>query len=225
MSIKQVLTSNTFFDWVNTTNEIVDTLNLFTDGGSGNTFYANTNLTIANNLTISGNLTVSGNVTLDNIGYNDLTISGNATINLAITGGNTTLTNLIVTNNVNAANITTTLKVGGNTTVYGNLSVSQNSTVENLIVTDNIVFPPLTTLTLTTLNVTNNVTVTGNLGVSGNSTLNNVTIDYLNISTANVTSLVGSANTQIYNYIDATLNTTSANGLAESYLAFAIALG
>ena len=223
MSINQLTTSNTFGQWLNTTITIIDTLNNFTDGGAANTFYVNTNLQIANNLTVAGNLTVSGNVTLDNIGFNDLTIAGNASINGTISGANTTLSNLVVTGNIARANITTSLSVGSNVSVGGNLTVSQNSTVSNLEVTNNVIFSQSGTVTFNTLDVTNNVT-TSNLTVTGNTTLNNVSITLGTFSSANITTFVGAANTDIYAYIEATANSTSAQLLAEDYIAVAIAL-
>jgi len=273
--ISQLSTSNTFGQWLNTTVSIIDTLNNFTDGGAANTFFANTNLEVANNLTVGGNLTVSGNVTLDNIGYNDLIVSGNATVNGTISGGNTTVSSLIVTGNISKANITTTLTVGSNTRVHGNLTLSQNTTVANLQVTNSANFGPLTNVTVqnltvtqnitsdtvnvTDLNVTNNVVVdnvtanivtTDTIVITGNAATLNVTanafigqdayvygnlivsgitnisnIASINIASANITTLIGAANNDIYAYINATANSASAAALAEDYLALAIALG
>ena len=222
MSINILSTANTFGEWLNTTIDIVDTLNLFTDGGAANTFFVNTNLQIANNLTVSGNLTVTGNVTLDNIGYNDLTVAGNATINGTITGANTTVENLTVTENVVTLNVTTTLFVGSNATVYGNLTVA-NSEIETLNVTSNITFPAISNTTITTLFVSTNANVSGNLTVLGNVAFND--IPTINIVTANVTSLVGVANTEIYAYIEATANSANAGALAADFTALAVALG
>ena len=101
MAINQINTSNTFYGWLNTTNEIVNTLNLITDGGSGNTFYVNTNLQIANNLTVGGNLTIGGNVSLGTVGLHELTVSGNANIGgTLIVGSNVILGNISITNNI-----------------------------------------------------------------------------------------------------------------------------
>lgn len=282
MSIVQLSTSNTFYQWLNTTNEIVDTLNLFTDGGAANTFYVNTNIEIANNLTIGGNLTVTGNVTLDAVGYNDLTVAGNAAITGSITGANTSVENLTVTQNISSAKVTTTLAVGGDAEFYANVNVAANVSVTNLTVTSNIVFPETTDITVNNLTVNYNSNVSGNLVVtnnasvtdtltvgsalnvtdtittnnlvvsqnieqvnvtselyvgtdatiygtlnyiSGNTTLNNVSVQYGNFETANVTTLVGAANTQIYSFIEATANSVSAEALAADYLALAVALG
>jgi hypothetical protein len=71
------------------------------------------------------------------------------------------------------------------------------------------------------------LSVTGNLTVSGNVTLDSAGFDdlsvagsvnstNLNTSTANITSLVGTSNTAIYNYISA---------ISDQSIAFAIALG
>ena len=74
--INQLATSNTFLQWLTATQSIISTTNALREGGSGETFVANTNIEIANNVTIGGNLTVSGNITLDAIGFDDLIVAG-----------------------------------------------------------------------------------------------------------------------------------------------------
>jgi hypothetical protein len=163
VAINILSTANTFGEWLNTTIDIVDTLNLFTDGGAANTFFVNTNLQIANNLTVSGNLTVTGNVTV------------------------------------------------------------ANAEIETLNVTSNITFPAISNTTITTLFVSTDANVSGNLTVLGNVAFND--IPTINIVTANVTSLVGVANTEIYAYIEATANSANAEALAADYISLAVALG
>ena len=99
-TINQLSTANTFLQWLTASQGLITGFNALREGGSANTFLANTNIEIANNVTIGGNLTVSGNITLDAIGFDDLIVSGGATIGttLCVTG-NTTLTGNNVTSN------------------------------------------------------------------------------------------------------------------------------
>jgi hypothetical protein len=237
--ITQVSTSNTFNDWLNTTIDIVDTLNSLTEGGNASIFFVNTNLQIANNLVVSGNVIVTGNIVLDNIGFNDLTVAGNATINGTITGANTTLQNLIVSQNIARANITTSLHVGTTANISGNLTVSQNTTLSNLVVSNNFI-SGTSNVQVLNLNLTGNIqtanvttklevgtdaTIYGNLNVFGNTTLGNITATVANIQTANVVSLVGQANTEIYTLINDTLGATANANLAVEFLAFSLIFG
>lgn len=244
--ITQVSTSNTFNDWLNTTIEVVDTLNSLTEGGNTSTFFVNTNLEIANNLFVGGNVVVTGNITLDAIGFNDLTVAGNAVVNGSLTSGNITVTNLNVTENISQVNVTSSLNVGGNSDVYGNLTVTNNSTFENVLVsgTFNSSSSNVTVLNLSVtenvmslnitseLNVGNNLTVYGNLNVFGNTTLTGLaggqvtlTSDEAIINTANIGVLIGQANTEIYTYIDDTLGATANANLAVSFLAYSLIFG
>ena len=244
--ITQVSTSNTFNDWLNTTIDIVDTLNSLTEGGNTSTFFVNTNLEIANNLFVGGNVVVTGNVTLDAIGFNDLSVAGNAVVNGSLTAGNTTVTNLNVTGNISQVNVTSSLNVGGSSNVYGNLTVSSNSTLEDVFIsgtfnssTSNVTVSNLfVTQNIQTLNVTseldvgNNMIVYGNLTVFGNTSLIGLTggqvtlsSDKAFINTANIEILIGQANTEIYNYIDSTLGETANANLAVSFLAYSLIFG
>lgn len=183
MVINQLNTSNTFGQWLNTTIDVVSTLNDLTDGGPSSTFYVNTNLQIANNLTVNANVTILGNV-------GDLNISGNVVVTSNVSGPNLiisdtlTTNNLVVSSNLDTVNISSNLYVAEDVYVYNNLIVSDTSTVDTI-----------------------------------NSSVLAV------ISTANITSLIGDANTQIYNYIEAVANGASAQALAADYLSLAIALG
>jgi plastocyanin len=105
--INQLATSNTFLQWLTGTQSLISTINTLREGGTGETFTANTNINIANNVTIGGNLTVSGNITLDAIGFDDLIVAGGATIG-------------------------TTLEVAGNTTISGNATISGNTTLADV---------------------------------------------------------------------------------------------
>ena len=76
-TIGQLSTANTFLQWLTASQGLITATNDLREGGSANTFLANTNIEIANNVTIGGNLTVGGNITLDSIGFNDMNVSGN----------------------------------------------------------------------------------------------------------------------------------------------------
>jgi hypothetical protein len=244
--ITQVSTANTFNDWLNTTIQVANTLNSLTDGGNTSTFFVNTNLQIANNLSVGGNLTITGDATFDGgFGIIDVPIAGNTVINGTLSAGNTTVNNLIVTQNVTQVNVTTTLDVGENTNVYGNLTVAQNTTVANLFVTD--IFASLSNVNVSnlfvtqntdTLNVTNTLDVGDDLRVYGNLTVFGTTIltgltagnvsltsNLANINIANVNTLIGQANTEIYTYIDNTLGATANANIAKAFLAYSIIFG
>jgi len=132
--INQLATSNTFLQWLTATQSVISTTNALREGGSGETFVANTNIEIANNVTIGGNLTVSGNITLDAIGFDDLIVSGGATIGttLEVTGNTTLGTATINYGNLPTANIV--LLVGSaNTAIYANIAAAQETaTLEGL---------------------------------------------------------------------------------------------
>ena len=120
-TINQLSTANTFLQWLTASQGLITGFNALREGGSGQTFTANTNIDIANNVTIGGNLTVSGNITLDAIGFDDLIVNGSGSFSntLSVTGI-TTLSNVIVTGNVATLNITSN-------TVTQNLRVDQTS--------------------------------------------------------------------------------------------------
>ena len=122
-TINNLSTSNTFLQWLTTTQSLVSRLNILTEGGNTQTFQANTNIDIANNVTIGGNLTVSGNITLDAIGFDDLIVAGSGSFGTTLdVTGNTTLTNATITyGNFTTANVIT-LVGGANTAVYANIS-------------------------------------------------------------------------------------------------------
>ena len=127
-TINQLTTANTFLQWLTASQGLISGFNALREGGSGQTFTANTNIDIANNVTIGGNLTVSGNITLDAIGFDDLIVSGGATIGttLGVTG-NTTLTNATINyGNFETSNVT--LLVGSaNTAIYANIAAAQGA--------------------------------------------------------------------------------------------------
>lgn len=95
-TITNVATSNTFLQWLTSTQTVIDRLNRLTEGGYSETFVSNTNIKI------SGDLTVGGNISLDAIGFDDLYVSGNTSVT-----GNTILGNAYIDySNQETANIT-----------------------------------------------------------------------------------------------------------------------
>jgi hypothetical protein len=127
-TINQLTTANTFLQWLTASQGLISGFNALREGGSGQTFTANTNIDIANNVTIGGNLTVSGNITLDAIGFDDLVVAGGATIGttLGVTG-NTTLTNATINyGNFETSNVTS-LVGSANTAIYANIARAQDA--------------------------------------------------------------------------------------------------
>lgn len=125
-NIVQLSTSNTFGQWVTTTQEVVSKLNDLTDGGNSTVFFANTNFSVSNDVTIGGDLTVTGNIILDDIGFDDLFVNGNVFVGntLSVTG-NTTLSNAIITHaDIETANISILVSEDGLITAQSNIFVN-----------------------------------------------------------------------------------------------------
>jgi hypothetical protein len=180
---------------------------------------------------IYGNLTISGNVTLDSVGFDDLDVKGSANIANSL---NVTGTSFF--SNISTANVSSNLYVGGDTFLYGNLTISGNVTLDTIGFDDlsvagsaNIgqslnVRSTAFFSNIAVANVSSNLYVGGdtflygNLSIQGNTTINaqSVNITNLTASTANINTLIGPANTAIYNAISA---------LSDQAIAFAIALG
>lgn len=124
-AINRVTTSNTFLQWMASTDSAIGTINLLTDG-NGSIFVANTNLevggylNVATDVRITGNLTVSGNVILDEIGFDDLSIAGSANIaNGLYVAGVSTLANAQVA----------VLSGAANTKIYTSIAAIQDAAV------------------------------------------------------------------------------------------------
>ena len=148
--INQLATSNTFLQWLTATQSVISTTNALREGGSGQTFVANTNIEIANDVAIGGNLTVSGNITLDAIGFDDLIVSGGATIGttLGVTG-NTTLTNATINyGNLPTANIVL-LTGSANTAIYANITSAQGAATAAFLQANSNYISAVTRLTVT----------------------------------------------------------------------------
>jgi hypothetical protein len=124
-AIDRVTTSNTFYQWMSSTDAVIGTVNLLTDG-NGSTFISNSNidvngyLNVASDLRVTGNIIVSGNITLDEIGFDDISIAGSANIsNTLYVSGVSTLAN---------ANVAV---MGGaaNTKIYNSITAVQDAAV------------------------------------------------------------------------------------------------
>jgi hypothetical protein len=188
--INQISSANTFQQWLIATTSLIGTTNLLTNG-NGDSFFANTTLVVGGS---------GPNVSLN--------VETSATINDLV--GNTaniidlTARNLVITSNVDTLRVTNDAFVGDDLTVYGNANITGNLIVSGNVVLDEIGFNDL--------HVAGSADIANNLTVTGNTDLNGIT----NIQSANVNSLVGNANTNIYAAIAAA---------DASALAYAIALG
>ena len=200
-----------------------------TVGRNANVIANITSVNVTNRLFVGGdtflygNLTISGNTTLDAIGFNDLAVAGNANIaQTLVIVGNTRGSNLTLSGNITTANVTTTLNVG--TSITAPLAnISTLNVTSGLILTGNAARINVTS----NLEVGGDAFIYGNLTITGNTTLDSIGFNdlsvagsinaaNLNTSTGNITNLVGSANTAIYNAIAAA---------TDASIAFAIALG
>ena len=241
MAFEPLSTSNTFTHWITETQRSVSVLNQFTDGTVEPTNYSNTNISVGEDLTIGGNLTVSGFLVLDDIGYNDLTVAGNVEVVQTITTFGGVFENLDILNNVSTLN-TTTLNIATDAEL-NDLNIFDTLSVNDIIITDDIagtsnLFVPnlVVTQNIESVNVTSKLfigtdaTVHGNLlaflccqnglNLTGDLTANLVVIDTLTLNT-----LIGTANTNIYNNIFASNAYTSVQNTLAEFASFSCILG
>lgn len=187
-----------------------------------------------NAIEVTGNLYVTGEASLDNVTsvQNVATSSDITTVNLGVSLVDAQ--NLQVNQNVSSLNVTGGLFIGTDAFVYGNFDDLQHITAVSVSANSaNATNVEVTDLTInenvSVLNVTNDVyvgadaTIYNNLYVSGTTTLENVIL--INIQTANITNLIGSANTQIYNTIDATTAAVTVASNIGAFTGFILALG
>jgi hypothetical protein len=232
MAFQPLSTSNTFSQWITDKQRAISVLNQFTDGSNTSTFYTNTNISVGDDLTVGGNLTVRGLFVLDDTGYNDLSVAGNLNVVQSITTTNGVFANLNVLNNVITLN-TSAFRVGtnanlsslsvfdtlsvGNIVVSGSVTGSPNLFVPNLVVTQNV----------ENLNVTSELYVGLDANVYGDllaclrcrselSLTGDLSANIAFIGIATINTLIGTANTNIYNSISTSNAATSlVNTLAE----------
>ena len=109
-TITNLTTSNTFLQWLTATQSAVSSLNRLTEGGTNNTFLANTNIEIL------GNLVVGGNITLDAVGFDNLDVNGSVSIGttLDVIGNSTLSIATINYSNQEKANISLIVGSAGN---------------------------------------------------------------------------------------------------------------
>ena len=109
-TITNLTTSNTFLHWLTATQSAISSLNRLTEGGTNNTFLANTNIEIL------GDLVVGGNITLDAVGFDNLDVNGSVSIGttLNVTGNSTLSISTINYSNQEKANITLIVGSAGN---------------------------------------------------------------------------------------------------------------
>jgi len=241
MAFQPLSTSNTFTHWITETQRSVSVLNQFTDGTVEPTNYSNTNISVGDDLLVGGNLTVGGFLILDDIGYNDLTVAGNVNVVQSITTFGGVFENLDILNNVITLN-TTTISVGtdahlnnlrvdgtlttGNLVINGFVNGTSNLFVPNLVITQNIQFVNETS----NLFVGTDARVFGDLvgqlfDESGVSVVGNLIVDTTVIDEANITTLIGTANTNIYNNIFASNAYTSVQNTLAEFASLSCILG
>jgi hypothetical protein len=234
-------TSNTFSQWITETQRSVSVLNQITDGGGSFTYYANTNVDVDNNLNVGGNLTVGGFIVLDDVGYNDLNVAGNVNVVQSLTSFSGTFDNLNILNNIANLNTTTikvatdavlnTLQVTGtystdNIVINGDVTGTANLFVPNLVITQNISFVNETA----DLFVGTDVEVYGDLigqlfDENGVTVSGELRVDIANIDEANIFTLIGTANTNIYNNIFASNAYTSVQNTLAEFASLSCILG
>ena len=127
-------------------------------------------------------------------------------------------------------NLAYDLVVSGNVTISDDVLIGQGVYKEVNVSGDANVSQNIVSINTSSVDVGTDAYVYGQLNVDGNFLPNNdstlsITIDYLNSSNANITTLIGTANTNIYDAIDnSQVAANVANELA-AYTAFVLALG
>jgi hypothetical protein len=142
-------------------------------------------IAVANNLTnnTSGGFLANSSIFIEGSG-SSLNVRNLANINTLQANS------FNLTGNVATMNVTSNGYIGGDLFVYGNVTISGNVSLDEIGFDD--------------------LLVSGSANIVGNTTMSNTTINYGNLSTANVVYLVGSSNTAIY------ANITSAYSVALS---------
>jgi len=233
MAISQLTTANTFEQWLITTQTLVATANLLTDGNN-QTFYANTKLDISGS---ASSLNVRNSAGINTLYANtanlgNVYISGNVTSTLNVSQNTYLGRELFVSGNTV---VSSNLTVNGNANIVGDLNVTGNITLDaigfdDLIVSGSGSFgntltvvgeATMNNITANTLNILTEF-IGQNVVVGHTTTSDNVVANVITVSNETVTGnlvanvFTGNANTQIYTVIG--------QAQADS-LAFAIALG
>jgi len=210
MAINQLTTANTFEQWLISTQQLIATANLLTDGG-GNTFVANTILeidgsaaqlnvrtsadindlyanTVTFNVAIANTLSVANSVTVGE----DLSVTGNSVVNVITANSVTISENLEVTGNAlfDSLNVSDSVTIGEDLTITGNLSVdvitaNTINVVNSVTIGENLTIAgnlSVDAITANSLNVSDSVTIGEDLSVTGNSVVDAITANSLNVS-------------------------------------------
>jgi len=149
-AINRVTTSNTFLQWMSSTDAVIGTVNLFTDG-NGSTFVANTNIEVSGDAN-TASLNVKTRANINTLQANTANIA-----NISFAGSNIT-----IPGNVATLNVTSNVYVGQDLFVTGNVNVTGN------IILDSIGFDDLT--------ISGSANIAETLYVTGLSTLANANV-------------------------------------------------
>jgi hypothetical protein len=166
--INNINTQNTFDQWVTTTQQLVSTVNSFTDGPAIN---SNTSLDITGT---GSKLNVRNSGAINTLYANTANIA-----NISFAGNSMT-----IPGNVARMNVTTDLAVGGNTSISANVNIGGNVAIsQNVGISGNLVISY-------NMNVASNITV-NNITAFGRANATNVTVSgaintaFLEYTTAN----------------------------------------
>lgn len=223
MSIQNISTANTFYQWVVLTQKLVPEVNDKLVNFTVNPLYSNTNINVAYGLVVGGNVNVGGTFILDQSNIDDLSVSGNLSVGSNITAPTGVFTNLAISSNLSNVSVNTTVAVGTNSNVYGRINVANKLSSSNLTATGNLYFHNTNVYASNVIVTTTQVN--GNLVVSGNATFSNSTITYGNFETANITTLLNQSNTRIYSAIGNSRFAVETAANVAAMTAFVLALG
>lgn len=225
MTIQRLESSNTFLQWVATTQRVIPYVNSITDQEDpGITLYSNTNIAIDNDVHVNGNVVITGTFILDEIEYDDLSVAGNLSVagTIESTSNLSSFENLVVSGNIATINTTSSLAVGGSVELYGTANAVTLNT-SNLTISGDFEFTN-TNMTVANIDVlgeeltsnasANNLSVAnfGTDSVVANATsVDNLTIQQ-NVASANITTeLAVGTDATIYGNLNVSGNTTLTN--------------
>lgn len=201
--INNINTQNTFDQWVTSTQQLVSTVNSFTDGPA---IIANTSLDISG---------TDSKINVRNSGAINTLYANTANIaNISFSGSGMT-----IPGNVARMNVTTDLAVGGNTSISANVNIGGNVVIsQSMNVVSNITVNNITVFGR--VNATLGITTVGNTSF-GNLTVTGTTdTEYFEYTTANGQSIAVTGT--------ATMNRAAGNVLSqieEISIALSLVLG
>jgi len=121
----QIALTNTFSQWVTTTQRLVSYGNALLIDYTVPTLYSNTNINVAYDVDVNGDVIITGTLILDDSNYDDLYVSGNLSVGETLIADGLNTSNLIVSNNLG---ITSTNLSVGIVEVQNSVSVDGNYT-------------------------------------------------------------------------------------------------